>query len=302
MDIEETRFTRIGRLAMLLAANGVLALGPWLVRLADTGPVAAGFWRLTLAFPLVALLAWKEPAGRPALGRSGFLMVIGAGVFFALDLAAWHLGIERTRLGNATLFGNAGSVILIAWGLVAARQMPRVAEIGAICAALVGAFLLMDGSLQISHENLVGDLFSLLAGLFYAFYLLMLRSVRARLGPWGMLAMVTAAGAPVALFVAVVLGETVWPSNWTPLLVLAFSSQIVGQGLLIRSLSWFSPVVIGLALLTQPAISALTGFLAFGEMLSLQDLTGMALMGAALALARAAEPRARAAKPRVPRP
>ena len=135
MDIEETRFIRIGRLAMLLAANAVLALGPWLVRMADTGPVAAGFWRLTLAFPLVALLAWREPAGRPALGRAGFLMVIGAGVFFALDLAAWHLGIERTRLGNATLFGNAGSVILIAWGLVAARQMPRVAEIGAICAA-----------------------------------------------------------------------------------------------------------------------------------------------------------------------
>ena len=51
MDIEETRFTRIGRLAMLLAANAVLALGPWLVRLADTGPVAAGFWRLTLARP-----------------------------------------------------------------------------------------------------------------------------------------------------------------------------------------------------------------------------------------------------------
>ena len=87
------------------------------------------------------------------------------------------------------------------------------------------------------------------------------------------------------------------PGNWAPLLVLAMSSQVVGQGLLIRSLSWFSPLVIGLALLTQPALAALSGYLAFGEGLSAQDMIGMALMGMALALARASEP-----KVKVPRP
>ena len=33
----------------LLLGNIALAFGPWLVRLADVGPVAAGFWRLALA-------------------------------------------------------------------------------------------------------------------------------------------------------------------------------------------------------------------------------------------------------------
>ena len=32
--------------AALLLGNVMLALGPWLVRLTDTGPVAAGFWRM----------------------------------------------------------------------------------------------------------------------------------------------------------------------------------------------------------------------------------------------------------------
>ena len=49
--------------------------------------------------------------------------VIGAGVFFALDLASWHIGIQQTRLGNASLFGNAGSIILMIWGLIALRGM-----------------------------------------------------------------------------------------------------------------------------------------------------------------------------------
>ncbi|MDF1833290.1 MAG: EamA family transporter, partial [Alteraurantiacibacter sp. bin_em_oilr2.035] len=41
----------------LLGGNIALALGPWLVRLADTGPVSVGFWRLALALPFLALIA-----------------------------------------------------------------------------------------------------------------------------------------------------------------------------------------------------------------------------------------------------
>ena len=38
-------------------ANVALAFGPWFVRLADTGPVASGFWRITLTAPLLCALA-----------------------------------------------------------------------------------------------------------------------------------------------------------------------------------------------------------------------------------------------------
>ena len=41
-----------------------------------------------------------------------------------------------------------------------------------------------------------------------------------------------------------------------------------------------------MALLTQPALAALVGWLAFGEMLVPLDILGMLLVGAALVLAR----------------
>ena len=41
----------------LIFGNITLAFGPWLVRLADVGAVAAGFWRLALALPFLWLLA-----------------------------------------------------------------------------------------------------------------------------------------------------------------------------------------------------------------------------------------------------
>ena len=272
----------------LIGGNVALALGPWLVRLADTGPVSAGFWRLFLPIPLIALFAWRERA-RHGIDRRIALLAIMAGVFFALDLASWHLGIERTRLGNATLFGNAGSVILMVWGLIALRRAPTRREGLGIAAALAGAGILLGRSLEISTQSALGDLFCLFAGICYAFYLLPAQKARAKVGQWSVLLLVCMTAAPLLLLVALVMGEPVWPTDWTPVVALAISSQIVGQGLLVYSLGHFSALIIGLALLTQPAIAAAVGWFAFGETLGALDIVGMVLVGAALLLARTAK-------------
>lgn len=52
------------------------------------------------------------------------------------------------------------------------------------------------------------------------------------------------------------------------------------------ALSQKKPLVIGLALLTQPAIAALVGYSVFGEVLSALDVVGMVLLGSALVAAR----------------
>ena len=289
MDDTSGKGHKAWQLAALLAGNAALALGPWLVRLADTGPISAAFWRLLLPIPLIAFLAWRSrKPGKPS--RGAVLLVAGAAVFFALDLASWHVGIERTRLGNATLFGNAGSVILMFWGLVMLRRAPNMREVAGVTAALIGAAILLARSLEISQANLVGDLFCLFAGICYAFYLLPAQKARGVLGAWSVLLLVCLVGAPLLLVFAVLAGEPVWPGEkgWTPVLLLALSSQVVGQGLLVYSLRHFTPLVIGMALLTQPAIASVIGWSVFGEVLVPLDVLGMALVGAALVLARPA--------------
>jgi drug/metabolite transporter (DMT)-like permease len=273
--------------AALIAGNVALALGPWLVRLADTGPVAAAFWRLLLPVPILALLAWRARSAAP-LDRKLALLCVFAGGFFALDLASWHVGIERTRLANAVLFGNSGGVILMVWGLVAARRAPTGQEAGGVLAALAGAAILLGRSLEISAATFVGDLFCLAAGVFYACYLLPAQRARTVLGPWMVLLLVSLSASPLLFGIAVAAGEPVLPgaAGWTPVLVLALSSQIVGQGLLVFSLRHFSPLIIGMALLTQPAIAAFVGWFAFDELLVPLDVLGMVLVGTALVLAR----------------
>lgn len=276
---------------VLVLGNACLALGPWLVRLSDTGPVATGFWRLMLALPVLALLARKEGGGVPA--RPLLLAIALGGLFFAADLAAWHWGIMLTKVANATLFGNTASLLFPLWAFAVARTWPSRGQALALALACAGGALLMGQSFEIAPEHLVGDALCLAAGVLYTGYLVALSGARGRLGSWQVLAWSTAASAPALLGVSLLLGEQLWPTDWTPLIGLAVLSQIAGQGMLIWALGAVRPLVVGLALLTQPAIGALSGWLAFGESLSLADLAGAALVATALVLAqRRAGPRA----------
>jgi drug/metabolite transporter (DMT)-like permease len=125
----------------------------------------------------------------------------------------------------------------------------------------------------------------------YVVYLLSIRHVRGEMGSWSVLVWSTIFGIGPMLGIALLLGEPVWPTDWTPVLLLALVCQLFGQGAMVYAVSHFSPVVLGIALLSQPAIAALIGWRVFGETLSLTDTIGMVLIGVALVLVRLPEAR-----------
>lgn len=273
-------------LAALLAGNVALATGPLFVRLADTGPVAAGFWRIALALPLLALMAWGSGARPRRLPPMLWVGLVLGGVAFAADLGSWHLGILRTKLANATLFGNAASFIFPVYGFLVARAWPTRMQAAALLMALAGGALLMGRSYQMDPRNLVGDLLCLAAGLLYAVYFIALSRVRAAMAPLPALTLSSLASLVPLLVFALALGERVVPGQWWPLLGLALMSQVIGQGCMIYALGALSPLVVGIALLTQPIVAGAIGWIGYGEALTAGDWVGVALVAAALVLVR----------------
>ena len=270
----------------LVVGSSALALGPWFVRLSGVGPVAAGFWRLALALPFLFVIAALTGQAVHWPGRRLAGLAVIAGFFFAADLAAWHVGIHLTKLGNATLFGNTSSLIFAVWGLWMARRAPSLTQAGALGLAIVGAALLMGSSAELSLGNVRGDLLALFAGILYTGYLIAVQRARQSLAPLPMLFIASAFGAAMLLPFALGLGEQIIPADWTFIFILALSSQVLGQGLLVYAIGSLSPLVVGLTLLTQPAISALVGWLAYGETLRPMDWLGAAAIAAALVLVR----------------
>ena len=272
--------------AALIVGSSALAFGPWLVRLSGTGPVAAGFWRLALALPFLFLIA--RVAGQPVRfpRRSLTFLLAFAAFFFAADLAAWHAGIHMTKLGNATLFGNVASFAFAAWGLWLVRKWPSRLQASALILAAAGTAMLMASSAELSLRNVHGDLLALAAGLLYAGYLISVERARGEVQPLPLLFIASLFGSLMLLPVALGLGEQVIPADWTFVFILALSSQVLGQGLLVYAIGHVPPLIVGLALLTQPAISAFVGWAVYDERLTALDWVGAIAIAAALVLVR----------------
>lgn len=273
-------------LVALVIANIALAFGPLFVRIADVGPVASGFWRIALATPIL-LAASMLMSERPINASRGLWGVLAlAGLAFAADLASWHIGIGRTTLANSTLFGNSATLIFPIYGFVASRMWPSKIQALALVLAAVGAALLMGRSASLSPRNLTGDLFCLLAGVLYAVYFVLMARARERLAPMPALALSSLASIPPLILLALVLGETIWPGNWWPLLALAVVSQLIGQGCMIYALGHLTPLVVGIGLLVQPIVAAALGWVVFDERLATADAVGAVLVALALVLVR----------------
>jgi drug/metabolite transporter (DMT)-like permease len=273
-------------LTALLIGNICLSFGPWFVRLSDTGPVAAAFWRMALAAPL--LFTFAKIAGAPAqrLSRPMLILFFVSGLFFAADLASWHLGIGSTKLANSNLLGNAASFLLPLYGFIIARQWPDRTQAMALALAIAGAALLIGRSFELSPENFKGDLLCLLAGIFYTIYLVFMGNIRDSLAAWPTLAWTSLSSVLPLLALSWAMNEQLIPHNWTPLIALAFFSQIAGQGLMIYAVGRVSPLLLGITLLTQPAIAAAIGWFVYHEALSPADWAGAALIGLAMVLVR----------------
>ncbi|QBM76966.1 DMT family transporter [Sphingomonas sp. AAP5] len=276
--------TAVLPLLALIVANAALAFGPWFVRLADTGPIASAFWRITLAAPILAGAALATGWRPREVPRALWGIIAIGGLCFAADLGSWHLGILRTTLANATLFGNSATLMFPLYGFLVARAWPTRVQGVALGLATIGAGLLMGRSYQLDPRHLAGDLLCLTAGILYTGYFILMARARATMAPLPALALSTLASVLPLLAFALVMGEKILPTDWTPLIGLALVSQIIGQGLMIYALGRLPPLTVGLGLLTQPVVAGTIGWIVYGERLGLPDLVGAVLVAIALVL------------------
>ncbi|MDE0877397.1 MAG: DMT family transporter [Sphingomonas bacterium] len=282
---DTTGSTRVA-FVVIVIANIALAFGPWFVRMADTGPVAAGFWRIVLAIPFLIGLSVATGARPIRLPPVMWLLLAAGGVAFAADLGAWHLGILRTTLANATLFGNSATLIFPIYGFLIARSWPTRTQGVALFLAFCGAALLMGRSYDLDPKNLAGDLLCILAGILYTVYFIAMARVRVTMAPLPALTVSTIASALPLLGFALLLGERIVPTQWGALIALALCSQVLGQGMMIYALGKLSPLVVGIALLIQPVVAGAVGWIVYDERMGVPDILGIGLVGIALVLVR----------------
>lgn len=281
--------------ALLALLAGALALGSSgiFVRVSETGPVASAFWRGALALPplaLWALLERRASSGRLPAARlePGFFW---AGLFFAADIALYHLSITRTSVAVATLEANTAPIVvsILAWAVWGER--PRLGFLLATLLAFGGLLLTVSPKLAGGGHELGGDALALGAAWFYAAYILAVARLRERHGTGAVMFVSTLIYSLLLLPLPFLMGERFLPASgrgWLLLIGLAFSAQALGQGLIAYALAHLRATFGALGLYLQVIGALVYAWLLLGERLQPVQLAGGAVVLGAIALARAA--------------
>ncbi len=276
-------------LGVLLVGAVIIASTPILFRLSQTGPAAAGFWRLVFALPCLA------PMGRGRLGRANWrpsLILILAGAAFAGDLACWHYALRYTTVANATVLSNLAPVVVTLGAWVLWRERPSGVFLAGMATAIAGATLMAlaraGGGPPPAHQHL-GDSLAVATAVWYGLYFLSVRKARSVHGARSVMLWTSLVGAPILILQAVLLGEPLTPqraAGWVALVALGVA-HASGQGSIAWSLGRLPAATAAVVVLVQPVAAAALAFFVLGEAVSRpQALAGAAaLAGIAFAVA-----------------
>src|SRR5438045_6184665 len=237
-------------------------------------------YRCLLALPVLWPLSWLEDRkyGPRPLRQRGLAWV--AGVLFALDLVAWHYGIEQVGAGLAPVLGNLQVVFVgrLAWAILGERPSNR--SLAAIPVALFGV-LLISGIFESGAYGKnpgLGVLYGITTAIAYSGFLLALREGSRDLRrPAGPLFTATLASAIGCAAIGAVVGDLDLTPSWAAvgwLVVLALSSQVIGWLLIATSLPRLPAVVTSILLTLQPVCSVVFAALIVDENPSLLQLGG----------------------------
>ncbi len=283
------------KLALFYLIIGAIAIGfaPIFVRLSEVGPIVTGFWRVAIAFPILTLLSMGQGSTRPNDAEKpnfkDYLWILFAGVLFGGDLATWHLSIHYTTIANSTLLANFSPVLIALWGWLVLHKPPQKKLVIGLLLAIVGVAILINPGLHIDNKTLIGDSLAFITAFFYAGYLLVLNRARKKFTAFSAMAISTFSSMFTLFIITLFSGETFFPHTemaWLILIALALFSHILGQGLIAYALPYLPVTFAATALLVQPMVAAIAGWIGFSEYLSLVQMLGILIALAGIFLAK----------------
>jgi drug/metabolite transporter (DMT)-like permease len=273
-------------LAALTGAS-LIGLAPIAIRLSEVGPNATNLWRFLFALPILA--AWAT-VSRPIPTRRQTLWLVAGGVLFGLEISLWAIALNLTTITNATLLVNLTPVFAALFGWLWLKERLNAPTLAGGLVAMAGAVTLAlaraqsDGGPSAAPEHgWLGDSISLLGALFYAAYLMIVRSLGKEVSVGAVMFWATLAAAVVAAGMSIALGEVLLPQTWVGwalLIGLGLFVQVGGQGLIAYGVGRLPIVVSTVLLWMQPLVAAALSWMLFNEALG-----PTALLGAALVLA-----------------
>ena len=239
----------------LAFAVGAIAWVPILIRWAEIPGPASAFYRVFIA--ALILIPWGLARfQRPLPAPRAASLALAGGVCFGLDLALYNTAVLKTSAATAAFLGNNTPVFvgLGAWLLF--RKRPPVSFWAGLALALSGGaiMILADAWGHTVTGDPLGDLLALVAGGFFAGYLLAAERLRADMDTltFNTLAIVGSVGTLLAICLAMGMPLTGYSrQTWAALAGLGLIAQLAAYFALVYALGHLPATITSVGLLAQ---------------------------------------------------
>lgn len=273
---------------LIIALGGSLTgFSGILMRVSETGPLATGGWRLGIAaitfFPLALLMSSQ----RTAINPRGTAVLILAGVFFACDIAFYHLALTLTSVAHSTLIVNLAPVVALGAGVMFFAERLTIVKIAGTIVALGGA-VLMTSMRAHASGTLMGNALATISMFAYAFYLIVVKHARHKHNTLAIMFWSSATAAICLFLAAAFAGERLVPvtaNGWTIVIAMGLVTHVFGQGLVAYGMREAPVGLASILLLTQPLVAAIVAWPMFGEGLGPWEIVGAGFVLLGLGLA-----------------
>ena len=274
-------------IALLLGAAAI-AFAPIFVRLSDTAPTASAFWRMALAITPLWLWVGVSPRAERAAPLPWTPLAI-AGLCFAGDLGAWHVSIAYTSVANSTLEANFAPIFVTLGAWLLFRQRVSRLFLIALGVTLAGAVLLIGPNFALGGRALQGDALGVLTAVFYAGYMLAIKSASERTTTATIMAVSTTVAAIALLPYSLATADVFLPQSaagWLVLIGLALIPHIAGQSLIAYGFAHLPASFSSVSLLLQPVLAAIYAWALLGETVGPAQMLGGLVVLAGIYLAK----------------
>src|SRR3954465_10038506 len=270
----------------VLAGLGLVvafSLSSTLAKRAETPGVLVAFWRLAVVSVAWNLVLWST--GRRVALRD-VRAVWPPAIFFGLNLAVFFSGATHNSIANAALIGSCAPLLIVPVGTLLFREYINLRALLFALIAFGGVALVLFSAPPGGDASLKGNVFGALAMLLLVGYVASTRYFRREMDVTTFMATICPIATVAVLPVAVAHGGVFSMSGtgWTYMLILAFTSGITAQGLLVYAQKTIQIGTIGISQVAQPALAVVWSFLLLAEVLNARQMTGIAIvMGGLLA-------------------
>lgn len=286
-------------LAALVGAI-IISFSAILFSLSGANAMTGAFYRVAYALPVLFVIWWtkRDQDHRPARYR---WLAFGAGIALGLDMIVWHTAIGYIGAGLATLIANSQVVLVALAAWIVFKEKPDRMVMIAIPIVLFGVTLVsgLGQDTAFGEDPLRGTILALMAAVFYAFFILVLKFANTGRAPTaGPLMEITAGGFVTVLLIGLVRGgidfEFSWPSHgW--LLALALGPQVVAWLLIGYALPRLPVSDTATIVLLQPALTMVWAAIIFSERPSVIQIVGAVVVLVGVGLVAYASSRGRRA-------